>query len=49
MPGLLAAWLAPFASLFIRPTWSRVSVLAEGALLTLHLSTAERIQARKAE
>jgi DDE superfamily endonuclease len=37
--GLLAAWLAPFASLFTGPTWGRVPVLVEGALLTLHRRT----------
>ena len=39
MPGLLAAWLAPFAGLFTRPTWGRVPVLVEGALLALHRRT----------
>jgi len=33
--GPLAAWLAPFACLFTRPTWERVPVLVEGALLGL--------------
>src|SRR5918993_819143 len=37
--GLLAAWLAPFAGLFTAPTWGRVPVLVEGALLTLHRRT----------
>ena len=37
--GLLAAWLAPFARLFTRPTWGRVPVLVEGALLTVHRRT----------
>ena len=37
--GLLAAWLAPFAGLFTGPTWGRVPVLVEGALLTLHRRT----------
>jgi hypothetical protein len=39
MSGLLAAWLAPFAGLFTRPTWGRVPVLVEGALLALHRRT----------
>ena len=38
-PGLLAAWLAPFAGLFTRPTWGRVAVLVEGALLSVHRRT----------
>jgi hypothetical protein len=37
--GLLAAWLTPFAGLFTRPTWGRVPVLVEGALLALHRRT----------
>ncbi len=37
--GLLAARLAPFARLFTRPTWGRVPVLVEGALLTVHRRT----------
>jgi hypothetical protein len=37
--GLLAAWLAPFAGLFTGPTWGRVPVLVEGALLTSHRRT----------
>jgi len=37
--GLLAAWLLPFACLFTRPTWGRVPVLVEGALLALHRRT----------
>jgi DDE superfamily endonuclease len=37
--GLLAAWLAPFAGLFTRPTWGRVLVLVEGTRLTLHRRT----------
>ena len=37
--GLLAAWLVPFACLFTRPTWGRVPVLVEGALLALHRRT----------
>jgi hypothetical protein len=37
--GPLVAWLAPFACLFTRPTWSRVLVLAEGALLSVHRRT----------
>ena len=36
---LLAAWLAPFAGLFTGPTWGRVPVLVEGALLTSHRRT----------
>ena len=40
VPGLLAAWLAPFACLFTRPTWGRVPVLIEGALLAVHRRTA---------
>ena len=39
MPGLLAAWLAPFACLFTRPTWDRVPILIEGALLAVHRRT----------
>jgi hypothetical protein len=37
--GLLAAWLAPSADLFTGPTWGRVLVLVEGALLTSHRRT----------
>jgi hypothetical protein len=37
--GFLAAWLMPFACLFTQPTWSRVPVLVEGTLLTLHRRT----------
>ncbi len=37
--GLLAAWLAPFACLFTRPTWGRVPMLIEGTLLALHRRT----------
>jgi len=37
--GLLAAWLAPFARLFTRPTWGRVPVLVEGTLLAVHRRT----------
>jgi hypothetical protein len=37
--GLLAAWLTLFAGLFTRPTWGRVPVLVEGALLALHRRT----------
>ena len=37
--GPLAVWLAPFAGLFTRPTWGRVPVLVEGALLALHRRT----------
>jgi len=32
-PGLLAAWMAPFAGCFTRPTWANLLVLATGALL----------------
>ena len=39
MPGLLAAWLAPFAGLFTRPTWGRVPALVEGTLLSVHRRT----------
>jgi DDE superfamily endonuclease len=39
MSGPLAAWLAPFAGLFTRPTWGRVPVLVEGALLSVHRRT----------
>ncbi len=39
MPGLLAVWLAPFACLFTRPTWGRVPILIEGALLAVHRRT----------
>lgn len=35
----LAAWLAPFACLFTRPTWQRVLVLVEGTLLSVHRRT----------
>ena len=38
-PGPLASLLAPFASLFTRPTWRRVPVLVEGALLAVHRRT----------
>ena len=33
-PGLLAAWMAPFAGRFTRPTWANVLVLVAGALLS---------------
>ncbi len=33
-PGLLAAWMAPFAGCFTRPTWANLLVLAAGALLS---------------
>ena len=33
-PGLLAAWLAPFAGCFTRPTWANVLVLTAGAILS---------------
>ena len=39
MSGLLAAWLAPFAGLFTRPTWGRVPALVEGTLLSVHRRT----------
>ena len=39
MPGLLAAWLVPFAGLFTRPTWGRVPALVEGTLLSVHRRT----------
>ena len=41
--GLLAAWLAPFAFLFTRPTWGRVPVLVEGALLAVHRRTVSAV------
>ena len=31
--GLLAAWMAPFAGCFTRPTWANLLVLAAGAIL----------------
>ena len=34
-----AGWLAPFQVLFTRPTWQRVLVLVEGAVLTPHRRT----------
>lgn len=37
--GPLAAWLAPFTRLFTGPTWGRVPVLVEGALLAVHRRT----------
>ncbi len=37
--GPLTPLLAPFAVLFTRPTWRRVPVLAEGALLAAHRRT----------
>ena len=33
-PGLLAAWMAPFAGCFTRPTWANMLVLVAGALLS---------------
>ena len=33
-PGLLAAWMAPFAGCFTRPTWANLLVLVAGALLS---------------
>ncbi len=41
--GLPAAWLAPFACLFTRPTWGRVPVLVEGALLAVHRRTVSAV------
>lgn len=38
-PSLLAAWLVPFARLFTRPTWGRVTILVEGTLLSVHRRT----------
>ncbi len=35
----LAAWLSPFRLLFTRPTWQRVLILAEGAVLAPHRRT----------
>jgi len=33
-PGILAAWMAPFAECFTRPTWANLLVLATGAILS---------------
>jgi len=33
-PGLLAAWMAPFAGCFTRPTWANMLVLVGGAVLS---------------
>ncbi len=33
-PDLLAAWMAPFAGCFTRPTWANMLVLVAGALLS---------------
>ncbi len=33
-PGLLAAWMAPFAGCFTRPTWANMLVLVAGAVLS---------------
>jgi len=33
-PGPLAAWMAPFAGCFTRPTWANMLVLVAGALLS---------------
>ncbi len=33
-PGLLAAWMAPFAGCFTGPTWANLLVLAAGAVLS---------------
>ena len=32
-PGLLAAWMAPFARCFTRPTWANMLILVAGAIL----------------
>lgn len=37
--GRLEGWLAPFSMLFTRPTWTRMVVLAAGAILTTHRRT----------
>lgn len=37
--GGIAGWLMPFEGLFTRPTWRRVLILVEGALLTPHRRT----------
>ncbi len=34
VPGPLAAWMAPFAGCFTRPTWANLLVLAAGAVLS---------------
>jgi len=34
VPGSLAAWMAPFAGYFTRPTWANLLVLAAGAVLS---------------
>jgi len=34
IPGPLAAWMAPFAGCFTRPTWANLLVLAAGAILS---------------
>ena len=33
-PAILAAWMAPFAGCFTRPTWANVLVLVAGAVLS---------------
>ncbi len=38
-PTRLAAWLAPFSVLFTSPTWQRVLVLMNGAILASHRRT----------
>lgn len=38
-PTRLAAWLAPFSVLFTSPTWRRVLVLMNGAILASHRRT----------
>ena len=37
--GGVTDWLVPFSDLFTRPTWRRVLVLIEGAVLTTHRRT----------
>ena len=37
--GGVTEWLVPFSDLFTRPTWRRVLVLIEGAVLTTHRRT----------
>ena len=32
-PGPLAAWMAPFAGCFTRPTWANLLILVAGTLL----------------
>ena len=33
-PGPLAAWMAPFAGCFTRPTWANMLILVAGAILS---------------